>query len=66
MKKMYKFYGFEMFGCPFIAIILAEDLNECKSIFYEKYSSADLSLFQNIVDKYGFESGEKIFDIGIG
>ncbi len=61
---MIKVEGFEMWGCPFTIVFSTNDLVKAEQQFYENYPKAADDLFQRIIDKFGYEKNEDLFEIG--
>ena len=65
MIKMIKIEGegLEQFGCPIVMIFLAHDIEDAKDLFYAKYPATDSSMFQEIIDKFGYEVSTTLFEV---
>lgn len=66
MIKMIKIEGFEMFGCPLTMVFLAHDIEDAKDLFHEKYPNAELDIFQDVVDKFGYEVSTTLVEVHQG
>ncbi len=58
--------GFEQFGCPFVIVFLANNIKECKTLFYKEYPTADPELFGKVVDKHGYQDVGYLVEVSIG